>query len=212
MMIMIHAAGKGHGRENSVEALLQTLPYNPDLIEVDVRKSRDGILFCYHGFPSFPFFFLAYFLRWFSFSIIQKIIRVNTLEEILACVQTSATFFLDMKISLNPKLLNDVCQKFPRHSFLIASRSLTWLENCKKSLPENHSNYKYILNRAFFFFKRGVHRAHGIGLYACKLLPTQCTAQNISLMKKQGIQHMIENKKLAKQFGSLWVCVDVMQN
>ena len=42
-----------------------------DIIEIDVRKSRDSVLFCFHG--GIPFGLIsAYFLRFLPWSTIKK--------------------------------------------------------------------------------------------------------------------------------------------
>ena len=45
-LVMAHAGGLSHGRENSKEAVKSSLKFNPDIIEIDARKSKDNVLFC----------------------------------------------------------------------------------------------------------------------------------------------------------------------
>ena len=46
---MAHRAGDCFAEENSFAALESSLKTGVELIEFDVRKSTDGVLFCYHG-------------------------------------------------------------------------------------------------------------------------------------------------------------------
>lgn len=217
-LIMVHAGGKGgaHGRENSRTAVLNSLRFKPDLIELDIRRSADDVLYCYHGFPAVPMFFLAHFLKYLPFATIRRWLRVNTLEEILSAVKKPSSFYLDIKDDHLAWHLDRVCRKFPRHQFWLASYEPDRLARWKKNLG---SRYHYVYNFSFWNFKKGFRRAKLIGLYAFKLLPWQCTAKNIQRMRQAGIRHIIHPllitranyQMLIRRFGSLWVCVDDMR-
>jgi glycerophosphoryl diester phosphodiesterase len=95
-----HAGGRALGRENSLETVQKSLTYkNIDEIEVDVRKSRDGVLYCHHG--SIPFgVILSMVLRHFTFSRIQGLIGpVDKLETIAGVIPPKTGFYLDIKES-----------------------------------------------------------------------------------------------------------------
>lgn len=212
-LVMAHAGGKGHGRENSIEALKACLSYKPDLIELDVRRSGDDILFCYHGFPVVPFYFLAYFLRFLRFSFIRKFLRVNTLREIFSSLKKPTGFYLDFKdTSISAKEIDSVCRDFS-HKVWIASFSIKAL---KKWRTELGGKYIYIFNFSFFNFKKGLRRAADAGIQGFKLLPWQLCEKNVGAMKKYGMRHIIHAmymrratfKKLVERFGTLWICFD----
>jgi len=48
-LILTHRGGDCFATENSVEAVQQSLRYKPGIIELDVRKNSDGILYCFQG-------------------------------------------------------------------------------------------------------------------------------------------------------------------
>lgn len=56
-LIMAHRGSVGKGRENSIAAIREALTFSADIIEVDVRMSRNGVVYCHHG--SIPFGVLA---------------------------------------------------------------------------------------------------------------------------------------------------------
>lgn len=64
------------------------------IIEVDVRKSKDGVLYCHHGtLPQYWFFLRT--LR--IFSDIKKKYNVDTLAEILEVIPENKIIVLDLK-------------------------------------------------------------------------------------------------------------------
>ena len=82
-------------RENSKDVCkISTTKDYIEIIELDVRKSKDGVLYCYHG---------TLFQYWFGlrdsvkFSDIKKKYGVDSLEEILQVITEDKTVFLDLK-------------------------------------------------------------------------------------------------------------------
>ncbi len=82
-------------RENSQDVCkVATTKDYIGIIELDVRKSKDGVLYCYHG---------TLFQYWFGlkdsakFSDIQKKYNADSLEEILGVITEDKTVFLDLK-------------------------------------------------------------------------------------------------------------------
>lgn len=82
-------------RENSKEvcAISTTKDYIK-IIELDVRKSKDGILYCYHG-NFFQYYFYLKIPR--NFSELKKKYGVDSLEEILKVITEDKTLLLDIK-------------------------------------------------------------------------------------------------------------------
>jgi glycerophosphoryl diester phosphodiesterase len=95
--VIAHRGGKAHGRENDVATIQRTLAYEPDIVEVDVRKSRDGVLYCYHG--SIPFgITLAQFFYHLKFSLIQRLVgKRDTLGAVLRVIPEDTIALLDLK-------------------------------------------------------------------------------------------------------------------
>lgn len=214
-LVMAHAGGLAHGRENSVAAIRKALLYKPDIVEVDVRKSRDGVLYCYHGFPKVPVYLLAFFLKFISFVKIKKYLKVDLLDSILKEIGDKAVIFLDIKDQrVSPKNIQDAL-KTHKGKVWIASSSLKYLGEMKSVIE---SKVSYVYNFSFLDFTSGLKKASRAGVDALKLLPSQCTKENIVKMQQQGIRHVIhpvlisrkKYKKLVKDFGSLWIALDDM--
>lgn len=65
-----------------------------DIIEIDVRKSKDGVLWCYHG----KFFQYHFSLRKpLYFSEIKEKYNANTLEEVFEVIPEDKILYLDIK-------------------------------------------------------------------------------------------------------------------
>jgi glycerophosphoryl diester phosphodiesterase len=140
---MAHGGGLGHGRENSLEAIREALKYNPDIIEVDVRRSRDGILYCHHG--SIPFgVFAAQFFGFLSFRRIQQLIgKIDLLQPVIEAVPPSVDIYLDLKSTdiTSADLRPLVSGKL---NIWVTTYSVSQLRELRSGLGEN---FVYVLNR-----------------------------------------------------------------
>ena len=86
---------RNHYRENSIDVcqISSTKDYI-SIIEVDVRKSKDGILYCYHG--TLPQYWFGLIFPH-TFSQIKNKYGVNTLEEVLSVITEDKMIVLDIK-------------------------------------------------------------------------------------------------------------------
>lgn len=208
-LIMAHAGGKAHGPENSVDAVEASLARGAEIIEVDVRKSREGKLYCYHG----PFG-LAEIYRFESWERINALLGVNSLEEIVDVVRDRAVIFLDIKeIGVTAADIDAVCSGV-RDNTWVAAMDMDWFE--LGDGPRLKGKYRRVKNLPGLGFERMYKRAWSLGLDAIKLLPWQATDENVWKLTHARLGHMIEpilgsgpgyvNK--VKQLGSLWYSVD----
>lgn len=82
-------------RENSKEVCaISTSKDYIKIIELDVRKSKDGTLYCYHG-NFFQYYFSLKTPR--NFSDLEKKYRVDSLNEILKVISEDKIILLDIK-------------------------------------------------------------------------------------------------------------------
>jgi glycerophosphoryl diester phosphodiesterase len=96
-LVMAHRGGYVYGRENALETVKKALEAKPDIIELDVRKSRDGILYCHHGSGPWGVIAAAFF-GLLSFVHIQRLVGArNTLESILKSIPSDTRIYLDIK-------------------------------------------------------------------------------------------------------------------
>ena len=159
-LIMAHKGGTAYGRENAAETVRRALAHKhkPDIIEVDVRKSRDGVLYCHHGSIPFGVFFATFF-GLFSFRTITRLVGPrDTLADVLAAIPEGTLVYLDLKdpwitaADLAPLLIN-------RTGVWIAPFwNPRWLMRLRAELGEAHA---YAFNRPVFFPRRVAKKLEG---------------------------------------------------
>ncbi|MEA2701793.1 MAG: glycerophosphoryl diester phosphodiesterase [Candidatus Parcubacteria bacterium] len=96
-LVMAHRGGYVYGRENALETVQKALAARADIIELDVRKSRDGILYCHHG--SVPWGIMAAsFFGLLTFAQIERLVgKRATLNAMLASIPLDTLIYLDVK-------------------------------------------------------------------------------------------------------------------
>lgn len=86
---------KNQYRENSAEVCKVSASRKEiDIIELDLRKSKDGVLYCYHGTLPQYHFSLRFPMR---FSTLQRKYQVGRFIDILDVITRDKTVFLDIK-------------------------------------------------------------------------------------------------------------------
>lgn len=211
-LLMFHGNSSVYGKPNSAKTVKRVMKYNPDIIELDLRSSRDGILYCHHG--ASPFVFL---LKYLPFSAIRKLLNVDTLKNILNEIDQRPIIFLDIKETNIPAhRIDALCHNRKNKIWLASSTSVTYLSKLKHALE---NKYLYMYNFSFLFFQNGFTKAKQSGINCFKISKWQCTGKNIRQIREAGLQFTIhpllikekEYKKLVSKFGSLWVAVDDME-
>ena len=97
------------------------------IIELDVRKSKDGVLYCYHG-TFIQYFLLLKFPR--KFSALKKKYGVQTLANVLEVMNEGKILCLDLqdKTITKTEILKALAgKKFKQ--VILASPSVSYLEN-----------------------------------------------------------------------------------
>jgi hypothetical protein len=142
-LVMAHGGGLGHGRENSVEAIREALKYNPDIVEIDIRKSRDGILYLHHG--SIPFgVFAAQFFGFLKFDWIQRFVgKLDNLQAGIEAVPSSVDVYLDLK-STNITSADLKSLISGKRNIWVTAYSVPQLSELRSGLGED---FVYVLNR-----------------------------------------------------------------
>jgi hypothetical protein len=98
-----------------------------DILEIDIRKSLDGVLYCYHG-NLFEYYVLLHFFKK-PLSYLRKHYRVNTLEAILDVVSEDKVLVLDIKDTSITRA--DILEAFKERHFkevLLANKSPHFLK------------------------------------------------------------------------------------
>ncbi len=157
-LVSAHGGGGGLARENSIDAIRAALPYKPDLIEVDVRKSADGVLYCHHG--SVPFGVSAAKLhRFLPFRHIQLFTgKRSTLRDVLAVIPDDIGVFLDIKDKrITAEDLRPLISG--RDHVWVCAYTLRHLRSLRKGLGDE---FCYSLNRPLLRVRHGIGHVEGV--------------------------------------------------
>ncbi|HLC52695.1 MAG TPA: glycerophosphodiester phosphodiesterase family protein [Candidatus Nanoarchaeia archaeon] len=139
-LIMAHRGGDCFATENSLEAIQQSLRYQPDIIEIDVRKSTDGVIYCYHG-QALEFILPGIFFKKTFSELKMKYPTIVTLKEIVSVVADKCVLFVDVKDNSIPS--EELVEELKQLSKVyLASQSLKFLEK----LPPLPFNWKTVCN------------------------------------------------------------------
>lgn len=182
---MAWRGGFAHGKENTREVVVNSAKYNPDIIELDLRKSRDNVIFCYHGNS-----ILAHFLKYLKFSTISKILSVETLEQILeVIIDKDVVIYCDIKQKdISAEDFNRIFNKFDFNKIWIATYSMKYLGNLRKVLDER---FDFIYNFGFFRFGKGLKMAQKTGVKAIQMFFWQCKKNNLQEVEREGLEYIV---------------------
>lgn len=148
-LVMAHGGGLGHGRENSLEAIQDALKFGPDIIEVDIRQSRDGVLYCHHG--SIPFgVFAAQFFGLLTFKQTQRLVgKLDTLQSVIEIVPSSIDIYLDLKgRDITSTILRPLIAE--KRNMWVAAYNISQLAELRSGLGEV---FIYVLNCPILFVR-----------------------------------------------------------
>ncbi|MFA6136060.1 MAG: hypothetical protein WC705_01760 [Candidatus Paceibacterota bacterium] len=212
-LVMAHMGGLSHGRPNSIQAIRNSTKYNPDIFEIDVRKSRDNILFCHHGSLPFGIIF-SQILFLFRFNFIVKLLgQINTLDEILEAIPQNIIVYLDIKSGyITSDDLLKVINKYPAHQIWMAAYNLNYLKRLRAKLGEN---YVYVFNRPIVFLNHFLNNSKGIADIV-QLFIWQWKERVVQKVNSNGIEvHLAHwfvplSRKyiIGKKYNNIWLTYD----
>lgn len=178
---MAWRGGFAHGRGNTKAAILACAPFKPDIIELDIRKSKDAVIYCYHGFIP-----LAYFLRFFKYRFIEKWLRAETLEELISAIPKGAIAYCDMKQkNISPSEFRKTFKGFHGEVW-IAAYSLNYIAKLKRSLK---GRFRFVYNFGLFHFARSIKKAKAAGVDIVQVFPWQWKPKYLKKIKKLGMAY-----------------------
>lgn len=179
---MAHRCGDYFGPENSKQALLKTLKYKPDIIEIDVRKSSDGVLFCYHGNILEVLFSRFYFNKPFK-RLQEKYRSLVTLREIVKIIGNKCEIYLDIKDSrINDKDLKNVFKGIKTKQVYIGSALFSFIEKIK--VPKKWK--KVVVG--VIDFKINIERVKKANIRMVQLFKWNSTKKNLEKLRKNSVE------------------------
>jgi hypothetical protein len=171
-------------RENSVDVCrLSTMKDYIGIIELDLRKSKDGVLYCYHG-SLIEYYYDLKFPK--DFSSIKAKYNVNSLAEILDVIGADKTIFLDIKDSCISK--EDILNAFSKKKFkevILGNRSVSFLSRFNGMSSE----FVKILNGNIFcnFYNLKKLKRDNFKYFEV-VFPFQISKKIINAVEKSGMQ------------------------
>ncbi|MDE2079689.1 MAG: hypothetical protein KGI73_04910 [Patescibacteria group bacterium] len=153
------------------------------IIELDLRKSRDGILYCYHGTP---FEYLCGLKFPMDFSRIKLKYGVDTLREILGVIGRDKIIFLDIKDRRITK--DDILRAFGGRKFkevILGNKSASFLRRFG-GMP---GNFAKILNGNIFCGFYDLEKLARDGFkYFEVVFPFQVSARLVERVRRAGME------------------------
>ncbi|MBV9349856.1 MAG: hypothetical protein JO026_03825 [Patescibacteria group bacterium] len=216
-LVMAHRGGSAQGKENALSTVRNALAIYPEaMIELDVRKSRDGVLYCYHGAEPFGVI-AATFFGLFSFSFIERISgKHSTLKSMFDAIPDSVIFYLDLKdTSITADDLRPLVSG-RRNIWIAPFWGVAQLKALREGLGDG---FAYSLNHMAFFPR---HTARALRGYAdlIQLWRWNWNQKTVSEIENEGIIcHLVhwfvseekarELSRLSKYQGEFIVCEDM---
>lgn len=182
-LIMAHKGGDFFGEENSLKAVRKSLEYGAEIIELDVRKSADDILFCYHG-NFLEFLFPKLFFKKNFKDLEMNHSSISNLKDIANEIGSKRYLFLDIKDeSILLDEIKNTLKGIPLKEIYIAHRN----ENYLKGLGKFPENWKKVINMGYFFSTSKIKKLKEIGICAVELFPWNFNKKNILELRKNNI-------------------------
>jgi hypothetical protein len=210
LLTMAHMGGAAHGIENRCATIQACLPFKPDIIEIDVRKSSDGILFCHHGSIPFGVTFWTLFPS-LPFSWVRRIVPgVNTLKEVADIIPENTMIYIDIKdLRIDGKDVEKELINCRAGAIWIAPWSTCHLKKLRYFLGDQ---YIYVVNRPALFLDHSI-RNYGNIADVFQVFVWNFNFKTIKKIRENGYGYhlsrwFIGSKKryaLQSKYGDLWV-------
>jgi hypothetical protein len=125
-----------HKADHSVSHLIKNLSLNPDMVELDIRKSADGIIFCHHGSVPFGALYAQTVFGRSSFqSVLQRFPEIKTVDKMLSIIPDSVMIMLDVKQkNITPEDTAKIVNDYPRKQFWINAPTLRRLKSVRRKI------------------------------------------------------------------------------
>lgn len=158
-LLMAHG-GAVNGTENTLQAIADSLDRGVDIIEIDIRKSSDGVLFCYHG-NVIEYIFHNFFFNMPFAQLKRRYHSPPTLSKVADLVDNRAILFLDIKDQhITAQDLRTALSHHQSAQIYVAKNSLRYFEQLF-GLPDA---WVTVYNVGMLFPRRSLHRIKKAGL------------------------------------------------
>jgi glycerophosphoryl diester phosphodiesterase len=133
--IIAHRGNPGIGKENTIESFEKAINLGVDMIEFDVRRTRDHVLIAFHNEVMEGRRIEELTYEEISNVAIKKGFSIPTLEEVLKC--TTGKIKLDAELKeegYEEEVVQGLCRFFEKDQFVITS----FHDSCIKRIKDDH--------------------------------------------------------------------------
>jgi glycerophosphoryl diester phosphodiesterase len=136
-LIVAHRGASADARENTLEAFQKAVEFGADMVELDVRKSKDGVLVVFHDEV-----IDGKKIRSLTYADLNAIAKtrqyqVPTLEQALACISGKLSVQIELKETGYESRVADLAlSSIKSHDFYIISFNLSSLKVLRRQYPE----------------------------------------------------------------------------
>lgn len=194
-LIMAHKDGDIFDKENTLNAINKSLKYNPDIIEIDVRKSKDNVLFLYHGNVLEYLFSNFYFNK--DFNDLQKnYSNLTTLNDAAKLINNKSTLFLHIfDKSITGKDLLNTLKDVNYKEIWVANFDLDYLIDL--NIPKD---WKKINNAPISFYSLNKKKILDSNINVIELNIWDFTGKNIKELRDKNIDIALAHTFLPKNY------------
>jgi len=194
-LTLAHKGGDCFGVENSLTAIKKALKFKPDIIEVDVRKSKDNILFCYHG-NILEFLLPKLFFKKKLKTLKHRYPTIATLKQVASLIGNKSILFLDIQDKdINVEDVIKELKGVKIKEVYLAKNDLEFHKNIKK-LP---LKWKKVYNVGIPVLKPKIKEIINAKIDVIELFFWDFKEENIKLLRKQGIEVALSHRFIPPQ-------------
>lgn len=181
---------KNHNEDHTLAQIQKNIASGFEIVEIDLRKSKDGVLFGYHGTIPWGHIHAQLFLHHKSFSEIkEKIQTVVTLADLLKVIPANVIISLDIKQkTITGEDVQEVIATYSDREFIIRTLTLYKAKKMRKIVGEKQL---YASGIPLLFPSLTFRRAVGV----VDILPLffwQCSRRLLQKLERAGMMYCIE--------------------
>ena len=158
LKIIGHRGARGLAPENTITSLLKALEYKVDMIEIDVRVSKDGVAILHHNGTLQDESSNKLQIDKYNYEKLKDHKKdLATLDEALKAINGKVLLYIEVKGDVSIKSIVQTLKNY-KHEFLLTSKSQKTLLELHHALP----NVPKIVTEPWSGL-RAVHRAKQLG-------------------------------------------------
>jgi len=183
LKIIGHRGARGLAPENTITSLLKALEYKVDMIEIDVRVSKDGVAILHHNGTLQDESSNKLQIDKYNYEKLKDHKKdLATLDEALKAINGKVLLYIEVKGDVSIKSIVQTLKNY-KHEFLLTSKSQKTLLELHHALP----NVPKIVTEPWSGL-RAVHRAKQLGTKTLSMNQLFLWSGFIATMERSGYE------------------------